>query len=113
MKRDSVKTSKILGRKSKARLVDWVARESSRGTRYAQVELSASKSQPVLPTRGSGTARIKNDEPRLHMPPTAPSMDVDEILWTEEQAEEPVLPKKKRASSPAFASSTILDIFLS
>jgi hypothetical protein len=106
MKLDNVKASKILGKKSKARLVDWVPRESSRGTRYVQVELKASKIQPA-PTRAS--SRIESDESRLHTPSAAPSMDVDEAFWTEE----PVLPKKKRASLPASPSSTIFDVFLS
>jgi hypothetical protein len=104
MKFDNVKASKILGRRSKAKLVEWVPRESSRGTRYAQVELKASKSEPV-PTRAS--SRIKSDESRLHTPSTAPSMDVDEAFWTEE----PVLPKKKRASFRHLLSQQYLTSF--
>jgi len=101
-KHDGVKASKILGKKSKARLVDWVPRNGYRGARYAQVELSASTSRPV---KKRGSSRIKNKEAMLN----APSMDIDETLWMEE----PVTPKEKRVSSPTCPSLTIFDTSLS
>ena len=107
MARKSIKTSKVFQRKSKAKVIDWVPRELSRGTRYVPVDVTPSTSRQ---TQGGDTAGmdIDNHEAALHEL-NPPSMDVDETFWTEE----PVVPEERRVSSPTFPSLTICDMALS
>jgi hypothetical protein len=98
MARKGIKASKVIQRKSKAKIIDWVTREGSRGTRNIPVEVSTSKNLP-MPRRGAGRREIENHEEISHET-DPPSMDVDETFWIEE----PVIPEQKRVSPPACPS---------
>jgi hypothetical protein len=102
-----VKASKVFQKKSKAKVIEWVTREHSRGTRYIPVDVSTSTSQQ---TQGRDTVRmeIDNHEAVLHEA-DLPSMDVDGSFWIEE----PVIPEQRRVSSPTCPFSTICDKALS
>jgi hypothetical protein len=93
-----IKSSKVLKSKSKAKAIDWVTREYSRGTRDIAVEVSTSKGKR---TPRQITGGIENGEPEAILNETIlPSMDLDETFWTEE----PVTDQPKRVSSPACPS---------
>jgi hypothetical protein len=86
-----IKGSKVLKRKSKPKVIEWVTRAHSRGTRDIAVEVSTSKGN----TPKENTGGIENRE-AIPDEATLPSMDVDETFWTEE----PVTDEQKRVSSP-------------
>ncbi|KAH9013953.1 hypothetical protein EDB85DRAFT_1899444 [Lactarius pseudohatsudake] len=86
-----IKASKAFQRKSKAKIIDWVPRKGSRGTRHIPVEVSTSTNLP-MPRRDAGGRDIDNHEAILHET-DPPSMDVDETFWIEE----PVIPEQKRS----------------
>jgi hypothetical protein len=89
-----IKTSKVLQRKSKAKVIEWVTEKRSRGTRNIPVEVSTSRNLP-MPRRDAGRMEIDNHEAIFHETDPA-SMDVDETFWIEE----PVIPEQKRVRSP-------------
>jgi len=99
-----IKASKAFQRKSKAKIIDWVSRKGSRGTRHIPVEVSTSTNL-LMPRRDAGGSDMDNHKENLHET-DPPSMDVDETFWIEE----PVIPEQKRVSSPARPSSTVFDI---
>lgn len=101
-----IKASKVFQRKSKAKVIEWVTREHSRGTRYIPVDVSTSTSQQ---TQGRDAAGMEIDkhEALLHEA-DPPSMDVDETPWMQE----PVIPEQRRVSSPTRPSSTVCDMLL-
>lgn len=74
-----IKASKLFQKKSKAKLVEWKARERSRGMRYVPVEVSTSKNQQI-PGRNAVRMEIDNHEAMLHEA-DPPSMDVDKSFW--------------------------------
>jgi len=74
-----IKASKLIRKKSKAKLVEWKARERSRGTRYVPVEVSTSKNQGI-PGRDAVRMEIDNSEAVSHEA-DPPSMDVDGSFW--------------------------------
>ncbi|KAI9431069.1 hypothetical protein H4582DRAFT_2060255 [Lactarius indigo] len=83
-----IKASKVFQRKSKAKIIDWVTREGSRGTRSVPVEVITSTDLPV-PRRGAGGREIDNHEATLHET-DPPAMDIDDTFWIEE-------PEQKRS----------------
>jgi hypothetical protein len=87
-----IKTSKLSGRKSRAKVVEWKTREISRGTRYFPVEIGTSKSRQTV------GMDIVDPEAVLPVPRDADpqSMDVDEPLWIDED-----VPEQTRVSSPS------------
>jgi hypothetical protein len=101
-----IKTSKIIQRKSKAKVVEWVPRERSRGTRYVPVDASTSTGLQT-PRRDTARMEIDSHEAALYEA-DLPSMDVDETLWIEE----PVMPEQRRVSPTTFPSSTARDTAL-
>lgn len=88
-----IKTSKVLQRKSKAKMVEWVTTKRSRGTRHTRVDVSTSTNQPIR-RQDAGRMEMDNNEAVSHET-DPPSMDVDETFWIEE----PVMPEQKRVSS--------------
>ncbi|KAH9048382.1 hypothetical protein EDB84DRAFT_1434385 [Lactarius hengduanensis] len=86
-----IKASKVFQRKSKAKIIDWVSRKGSRGTRNIPVEVSTSTNLPI-PRKDAGGREIDNHEAILHET-DPPSMDVDKTFWIEE----PVIPEPKRS----------------
>jgi hypothetical protein len=105
MKRHSLNTSRILGKK--ARLVEWKPRKGSRAHRFVAVEVGASsQASTSQPISRQDTGGIKNDGAIQR----AASMDfANDTLWIDE----PVMPKKKRVSLPTCPSSTVFYISLS
>jgi hypothetical protein len=93
-----IKASKVLKNRSKAKAMEWVIREHSRGTRDIAVEASTSKGKR---TPRQITGEVENAEAVVLHETAPPSMDIDETFWTEE----PVMDKRKRVSSPACSSS--------
>jgi hypothetical protein len=81
------------------KVVRWVPRTNSRGTKDIAVEVTASTSQAKGLQPEKSTSQIKTDEATLHETP----MDVDETFWMEEVGE-PAIPKTKRVSSLAVRS---------
>lgn len=102
----SIKTSVVSRRRPK--VVEWVPRNSSRGTKYIEVDVSDSTSQS-MPRQD--TAGIKNNERTPQKTSTLPMevdvpMEVDETLWMNE----PAIPEReKRVSLPAHSSLAIFD----
>ena len=94
-----------------AKVVRWVPRTNSRGTKNIPVEVTASTSQATGLQPKKATSRIESDEATLHETTFSP-MDVDETSWVEE-VEEPVILKTKRVSSPIGLSLMAFDISLS
>jgi hypothetical protein len=94
-----IKASNVLKSRSRAKAMEWVTQEHSRGTRDIAVEVRASKGKRTLAPRQI-TGGIENTEAILHEN-ALPAMDVDETFW----AEEPVTDQRKRVSSPAWPSS--------
>src|ERR1700677_723808 len=89
-----IKASKLLQRKSKAKVIEWVAREHSRGTRYIPVEVKTSKN---LQTPARDTVEMEVDDHRAESQEASlPSMDVDETFWIEE----PDAPEQRRVRWP-------------
>ncbi|KAH9015838.1 hypothetical protein EDB85DRAFT_1892397 [Lactarius pseudohatsudake] len=86
-----IKASKVFQRKSKAKIIDWVSRKGSRGTRNIPVEVSTSTNL-LIPRKDAGGREIDNHEAILHET-DPPSMDIDETFWIEE----PVIPEPKRS----------------
>jgi hypothetical protein len=102
-----MKASKVFQRKSKAKVIEWVPRERSRGTRYIPVDVSTSTSRQM---QGRDTVRMAIDNHEaVFQEADPPSMDVDETPWMEE----PVIPEHMRVSSPTCHSSTVCDMALS
>jgi hypothetical protein len=94
-----MKGSKVSKRKSKPKVIEWVTRTHSRGTRDIAVEVTqATTSKGKTPKQND--RGIENSEVIQHEA-TLPSMDVDETFWTEE----PVTDEQKRVSSPICPSS--------
>ena len=89
-----IKASKLFERKSKAKVIEWVAHKRSRGTRYVPVEVSTSKN-PHTPRRDTAKMEIDPSEAVSHED-YLPSMDVDETF----SIEEPDIPEQQRVSSP-------------
>ena len=90
-----IKASKVLKSRYKAKAVDWVIREYSRGTRDVAVKVTTSKGKRT-PRQISGV--IENNEPEaISGEVTLPSMDVDQTFWSEE----PATDQPKRVSSLA------------
>jgi hypothetical protein len=89
-----IKASKVIQRKSKAKVIEWVTENRSRGTRNIPVEVSISRNLPK-PRRDAGRMETNDYEAIFHETDPA-SMDVDETFWTEE----PVIPEKKRVRLP-------------
>ena len=88
-----IKASKLLKRKSKAKVIEWVSRKRSRGTRYVPVEVSTSKN-PHTPRRDA--VRMEID------PHEAVSHDNDPWLMDAEETfskEESDIPEHRRVSS--------------
>jgi hypothetical protein len=77
-----IKASKILQRKSKAKVIEWVAWERSWGTRYTLVEVKTSKNQQTT-ARDAAEMEVDDYQAELHEA-SLPSMDVDETFWIEE-----------------------------
>ena len=101
---DTVKAAKLRQAKSKAKVIEWEAREHSRGIRDVPVEVSAMESQRK-PRKKAG--RRPEAESRDLLPgETAPQpMDVDGTFWVEG----PVIPtSEKRVRRPACLFSTSL-----
>ena len=94
-----------------AKVVRWVPRTNSRGTKDIPVEVTASTSQADGLQPKKATSQIESDEATLHETTFSP-MDVDETFWVEE-VEEPVILKTKRVSSPIGLSLMAFDISLS
>ena len=88
-----IKTSKLSERKHKAKVVDWKARERSRGTIYLLVEIGTSTTRQIT---GMDTVRmdIVNERAVSHDADPQP-MDVDEPSWIDED-----VPEQTRVSSP-------------
>jgi hypothetical protein len=84
------------------KVIKWVSRTNSRGTKNIPVEVTASTSQAKGLQPEKSTSQIKTDEATFHETP----MDVDETFWMEE-VEEPAIPKTKRVSS--LADRSVLD----
>ena len=103
------KASKIYQRKSRAKAIEWVARNGSRGTRHTPVEVSTSTNEQV-PRQDAVGMEVDNHEAIVHEV-NPPSMDVDETpaFWTEE----PVIPEQRRVSYPTRPSSAAFYIPLS
>jgi hypothetical protein len=101
-----IKASKLVGRKSKAKVVEWKAREHARGTRYVPVEIGTSTSQQI-PGRDAVGMDIAYQEAALH-DADPQSMDVDEPFWIEED-----VPEQRRVSSPSRRFLMPFDIVLS
>ena len=93
------------------KVVKWVSRTNSRGTKNIPVEVTASTSQAKGLQAEKATSRVEGNEAMLHGANLSP-MDVDETFWVQE-VEEPVIPKTKRVSSPIGLSLTAFDISLS
>ena len=93
-------------RKSKAKVIEWVPRERSRGTRYFPVNVSTSAGRQ---TERRDTARMEiDDHEAVLYEVDPPSMDVDETLWIDE----PVIPEQRSVSPTTFSSSTACDMAL-
>jgi hypothetical protein len=89
-----IKRSKLFARKSKAKVVEWKAREHSRATRYVLVEISTSTSLQI-PGRDPVRIDIVNQKAVLH-DANPQSMDVNEPFWIEED-----IPEQRRVSLPS------------
>ena len=89
-----IKASKLFERKSKAKVIEWVAHKRSRGTQYVLVEVSTSKN-PHTPRRDTAKMEIDPSEAVSHED-YFPSMDVNETF----SIEEPDIPEPQRVSSP-------------
>jgi hypothetical protein len=105
MKHNSIKASTIIERKTKAKVVDWVPRKRSRGTRNIPIDVTPLGSTSRRTPRRA-TSRIEDNAATLHEA-TFPSTDVND-LWTEETE----FPVKKRVSWPVCHSSAVADAFL-
>lgn len=90
-----IKTSKLFERKSKAKLVEWKSRESSRRTRYIPVEIVTSESPSRQAARRSTVGMGIVDEAVSHDADPQP-MDVDEPFWKDDN-----VPEQTRVSSPS------------
>lgn len=88
-----IKASKVLKDRFKAKAVNWITQDHSRGTRDIPVKVRTKKQKT---TQRQNTGGIESAEEILHGT-NLPSMDVDETFWTEE----PDIGQQKRVSSPA------------
>ena len=112
MKPKGIKALKAIQMKTPhTKVVKWVSRTNSRGTKNIPVEVTASTSQAKGLQAEKATSRVEGNEAMLHEANLSP-MDVDETFWVQE-VEEPVIPKTKRVSSPIGLSLTAFDISLS
>src|ERR1700761_4026948 len=96
-----IKASKLLERKSKAKVIEWVSRKRSRGTRYVPVEVSTSKN-PHTPRRDAVRMEIDPHEAVSH--DNKPwSMEVEETFSKEESD----IPEHRRVSVAVCLHTTI------
>ena len=103
-KSDTVKTANRRKARSKAKVIEWEAREHSRGTRDVPVEVSAVASQRKPRGETGRWARAENNDP-LQGEAAPQPMDVDETFWVEE----PVMhTTEKRVRQPSCTSLTNL-----
>jgi hypothetical protein len=107
-KSDTVKTANRRKARSKAKVIEWEAREHSRGTRDVPVEVSTAASQQK-PTKKAGRGpRAERNDP-LQGEAAPQPMDVDETFWVEE----PVVPaSEKGVRKPVCPSSMNLTYLL-
>jgi hypothetical protein len=98
--RDTVKAAKHRRAKFKAKVIEWEAREHSRGIRDVPVEVTDMTSRPKL--RKKAGMQTREDNSAALQGETAPQpMDVDETLWVEDL----VIPaSEKRVRQPACPS---------
>jgi hypothetical protein len=92
MKNNRIKASKIVERKTKVKVVDWVSQKRARGIRNIPIDVTTSTS-PSKPRRA--TERTEDNE-ATSQEATFQHMDVDEAFWIEE----PDVLKKKNVSLP-------------
>jgi hypothetical protein len=105
-----VKASKILQRKTKVKVIDWVPRERARGTIYTPIELGTSRNQR---TRRKNAVRMETDDEEVVLhEDDLPSMDVDDPV-DETWMEEPDVPTQRRVRLLACPSIMPLDIAFS
>jgi hypothetical protein len=104
-----IKASKILQRKTKVKVIDWVPRERSRGTTYTPIELSTPRNQR---TRRKNAVIMETDDREVVHEENLPSMDVDDPV-DETWIEEPEVPTQRRVSLFSYPSIMPLDIALS
>ena len=93
MKRSTVKASEIFNRKKRSKVIEWETRETSRGPKNVQVDVTAPHAPSSRMKATQDTIRIKKNKSMVHKS-TCPSMDVEDTLWTEE----PARSEKKRVS---------------
>jgi hypothetical protein len=101
-----IKSSKLLERKSRAKVVEWNTRERTRGTRYIPIEICASTSQQII---RKDTVRMDIvDQGEISHNINSQSMDVDEPSWVDED-----VPEQTRVSSPSCPFLISFDTALS
>jgi hypothetical protein len=79
-----IKASNLFGRRSKVKVIEYVARERARGTRYVPVEIKTSKNRQ---SAARDTVKMEVDgNQEVSQEASLPStyMDVDETFWLEE-----------------------------
>ena len=94
-----IKTSQVLRRKSRAKVVEWKARELTHGTKYVQVEVGTSKNPKRVKRPVRNAVRMETDAVLQEVDP--PSMDVDKTFWIDE----PDVPTQKRVHFSICPSS--------
>jgi hypothetical protein len=100
--RDTVKAAKHRRTKFKAKVIEWEAREHSRGTRDVPVEVTDMTSRPKPREKASRRPRAE-DNAALQGEAAPQPMDIDETFWVD--LEEPAMPaSKKRVRQPACPS---------
>jgi hypothetical protein len=88
-----IKASKVIQRKSKAKVVKWETQKRAQGIRHVPVEVDTST--PWQTSRKDAVRmEMDNHEEMLHE--MGPPMDIDETSWIDE----PVISEQKRVSSP-------------
>jgi hypothetical protein len=95
MKLQSINSS-VVSRK-RPKVVEWVPRKASRGTRYIPVDVSTSTSRPTVKRN---TAGIKKDGKTSQETNPGP-MEFDETVWMDEPAT-PEPEKQKRVGLPLY-----------
>ena len=70
-----IKASKIIERKSKAKVMEWAPQKHSRGTKYVPVEVETSKNQQ-RPARDTLNMEVDDHQAELQEA-SLPSMDMD------------------------------------
>jgi hypothetical protein len=102
-----VKVADLRRSKTRAKLVEWEARETYRGIRDVPVVVSSRARQPKPREKASRRPRAEKNN-SLQGEAALQLMDVDETFW----AEDPVMPaSKKRVRLHACPSSTNLTYF--